>query len=397
MFELSTSDARPYDGPDSQSHRCLSGPHCRRAETTDGQRVGTTNTKPGTLCDSCHDHYRKAASRLTHDWAMLHATLGERQTSTGDLVKSTPTPAIPLNTATEALMAEIVEVADRAAAIVSDIIQTDQPDGRRKLPKGRNDTGKIVVAPEGTLVRNTWESLTRPTQLLALAAATRLIEPSIDTLATAPTVDALIWKQPKRCPAHTEAIAKAEDALTTADKNTLPAATTILNNTYAAAANCDDCSGWGTNGQARQLVELAGIDVCIHIADIHRRARNHLGHTRLRIQSTMPCDACGAPKLGRDDGTWVINCTNCGAKYTENELGFLVRMKLTEIQTKEENDMLRWLLAEAYWRLDQVQGTVDTLTGDDTIALAGAGPIILDALAPALEGHPRPADRKAPA
>ena len=56
--------------------------------------------------------------------------------------------------------------------------------------------------------------------------------------------------------------------------------------------------------------------------------------------------------------------------------------------------MLRYLLAEAYWRLDGVEKLRGNLENNASIDLPGAGTIILDALTPWLSGHQRPEDRK---
>ena len=60
----------------------------------------------------------------------------------------------------------------------------------------------------------------------------------------------------------------------------------------------------------------------------------------------------------------------------------------------EEIQVLRWLLADAYWRLDQAQDIIDKISDDDTIDLPGAGRIILEQLQPILADHPHPADRR---
>jgi hypothetical protein len=64
------------------------------------------------------------------------------------------------------------------------------------------------------------------------------------------------------------------------------------------------------------------------------------------------------------------------------------------IYERQDVEIAKYLLAEAYWRLDQVQQRI-TIARDsgDILALPGSGEIIADAINDVLDGHKPPADR----
>jgi hypothetical protein len=377
---------------DRQSHRCIAGDSCRARRDELGTLQPALTEKPLTLCQGCHGHHREAIRRLPRDYTMLQITLGERSTGTSEPIRSTPSPVVLLNTTSDRLMSAIAEWSDRAACAVAAMINTPIPTTRRQPPKRtekRNGKSIRSEPARGSVAEITWAA-TGPTPGAELGIALRFVEQHIDDLAAAPEWDYYVWAQPHRCTVHENLINVATEHVAAADETTLMEARAGLERARLAAALCDDCNGWSDHGQARELAYLNGFEILEQLTRLHHLTRKHLGHTILRHHSTLPCDACGAATLGRADGTWVIDCTTCGAKYTENELGFLIRMKIDEIHTKEENDMLRWLLAEAQWRLDQIQAKVDVLRDDDTIQLAGAGPIIIEAIDDVLGGSGRP-------
>lgn len=372
MFEKSTSDARPA----TDTHRCLAGAGCRAHTVVDGQRIPKLTEAANTLCDACFDYHRSAVKHLPRDWAMLRTTLGERQAATGDYVKSSSTPAILINTTSDRLMVDILEWADRAAAVVSEILETDQPDGARKLPKNRGGQ-----AEDGSLAQRTWDDMTQPHVLESLKAFIAIVEPHLDELAAAPASPAMMWLGPARCPEHAELIERFEKLGDEIDDAT-------MQRVRLAAANCDDCNGWSDTGQARTITEITGLEILTHLAKLHHLTRKHLGHTRLRHRYSMPCPRCGHP-VGRDDGATVVDCQNdkCGATWTEREYKFLAGLVVDEGKTMET---LKYLVAESYSRLDQVRDLTNTMRNDDAINLPGAGTIILDALTAILTTGPAP-------
>lgn len=347
-------------------HSCLAGPACRNSTG----RLGATTITPNTLCPACNTHITNAIRQLPNDWAQLRNALGERSSTTGTKIRSTPTPAIPISTRREALMAAIVDMTDRAAAIVSNQLHTGQPATYhgRGIPKHPEHTVRVSVA---------------------------LVEPNITRLAQAPAEPMLIWAKPRSCNIHTRLIDAADDALTAA---TTPAATEKaykrIGRAHAIAGVCDDCNGWGNYGQAREQVEMTGAELLLELVDLHNQARAELGHTRLRHTYPMPCPRCGA-RVGRDDGQTIITCDNrdtCRASWTEREYQFLAGLI-----TRERLDMeiLKWLLAEAYARLDDVQARISKITAADTatLELPGASEIIIEAVRQATNGHQTPAER----
>lgn len=390
------------------SLRCLAGKSCRNAVTINGQRLGVMNEHPGTLCPACDKHIRGAIRQLPRDWAELRAALGERSTTTGAKVSSTPTPAMPISARKQAMMAAIVELADHAADIVSEQLNTQRSSSLQKPP---------ADAEEGSIAWNAAEH-SHPEAHKTLTAAIALIEPNIDILTAAPEQPTLAWKTPSRCAFHQAWIEESERLLAAAMK--MPGVTdaepkTIrkflrskfrlkakhpakvrdhldgLNDAYRSAGGCDNCGGWGKDGQARELVEYTGIDIAMQLVDLHHQTRAELGHTRLRHRYPMPCPRCGG-RVGRDDGQTIITCDdrdNCRSSWTEREYQFLAGLI-----TRERLDMeiTKWLLAEAYARLDDVQRRLNKLTDAD-LALPGAGIIIAEAMRQALGDHKTPQQR----
>lgn len=363
-------------------HRCLAGAACRQAVTTNGDRHGAPTENPDTLCPPCDKNITSAIHQLPRDWADLRAALGERAANTGQKIRSTPTPGIPISTGKEALMAAIVDMADRAAAVISNALNTDQPTGRRKPPQ-KAETGSIA-----------WRSNEhrRPEAAQALAAAIAITEPNIVLLAAAPAEDALIWTKPDRCDTHQHLIGSAE---AWAASETRPAekqtARDAVRRAYAAAGTCDECNGWGKHGQERELTTMTGLQILLDLEDLHHKTRHELGKTRLRRRYPMPCPRCGG-RVGRDDGETIITCDNrdnCKSSWTEREYQFLAGLI-----TRERLDMeiTKWLLAEAYARLDDAQARLSRLTPED-LALPGGGIIIAEAMRQAIGGHKTPDQR----
>jgi hypothetical protein len=405
------------------NHRCLIGALCRGAVTVDDERLGAITADPDTFCPACIEHIASCTKQLTRDWQQLRAALGERAASTGEYVRSTPTPVIPISATKERLMVDIVEIADRAAAVISDALKSEQPDGRRRPPPEIHHNGETYVVMEGSPA-SLAENLSHPGHLRRLTAAVAIVEPHIDLLATTDTdTAAQIWRTPRRCTIHAEPIADAETALAaeldmpnpdtatpketraylrrqfrirqkakTPSNDDIDDAMEQLRQAFAQAATCDDCNGWDPRlGQARELIDITGVDIALDIIELHNRARAELGKTRLRHRYAMPCPRC-AGRVGRDDGTTVVDCDSCKASWTEREYKFLAGLIADEGKTME---ILKYLLAEGYSRLDNVQEVLDLLAGDPRIDMPGAGAIILDTLTKVMAGHARPADREA--
>lgn len=388
------------------AYRCIAGPACRNAETINGERHGAPTEHPDYLCDHCHTNLTDCTRQLLTDYNQLAASLGERNSTTGEFVKSSSTPSIPINVGAEAIMAAIVEIADRAADAVAGGLLTSVPDGRRKLPRLIVDEEIAerldlplgpYEAPTGSVARTTHRDHVRATEQQRLTAAVRLVEPNIDVLVAAPAAPYPVWSLPRRCDRHVALIGSAEAWLTIVRPAERETARRELADALRAAANCDACNGWGDDGQARGISELTGLDIAQQIRNIHHQTRAHLGHTRLRHEYTMPCPAvdkhgnyCGAMQLGRDDGSEWVDCRHCSTRWTEREYNWLKTM----IAGDKEIDMLRWLLAEAYARLDALQRGTDAIRDDPRLNEPGAGQFILEGIDLILTGHQRPEDRQ---
>lgn len=342
-------------------HRCLAGADCRHAQQLEKRRQGAPTDKPNTLCPPCLTHISSAIRQLPDDWAELRQALGERATNTGQRVHSTPTPAIPISTRKEAIMAAIVETADRAAAVVADQLDTEQPTGRRKTAPEITVKGQITGPRPGTPADHA-EDAVRPTAWQAIAAAIAITEPNIALLATAPPEPALVWKRPTRCDVHERLITAAEDAFSAATKpRDIAAARERLNHAYHAAGVCEDCGGWCNNGQARELIEQSGIQIALALVELHNQARAELGLTKLRHRYRFPCPDCGG-RIYRNDGESIVYCEN-DPKHTRTEREY--KLVAGQLMTKMAYMEIReYFLAEAYWRLDRVQRLIDIVDND---------------------------------
>ncbi|MFQ2844840.1 hypothetical protein [Mycobacterium paragordonae] len=345
------------------THCCIAGTECCRAQTANGTRAGALTEKPHTLCPACRKRIQSAAQQLPRDWFNLYRALGEHAALTGQRIRSTPTPAIPISTRKESLMRAIVDMADRAAAMVSNARNIKQPVSY----KGRG----YPTQPEHTL-----------------RASIELVEPHIDVLASAPTEPAVIWAKPRRCDHHADLIGQAEAI----GIDPAPA--------YEMAGDCDECNGWGEHGQERRLVEMSGLEVAIELVELHNQTRAELGLTRLREEYTMPCPDCGS-RVYRNDGESIVICEG-NAKHTCTEREYKVRAGLL-LEEEGYKQMAEYLLAEAYWRLDRMQKLIENMAKDPDIALPGAGALVLEKLQSILTegadvdgkpiGHQRPEQR----
>lgn len=348
MFERSTSDARPIDG--DESHRCASDRDCVNADTREfDPETGRPIRKgaliaDGPLCRGCMMRLESAVNHMPADYDRLSDAIGDSVVGGGDKVHLTRDAAIPLNTSTEALMSRILDVTTRAAE---------------------------MVAAEMNMDSRIWP----PNPYMAVSRASKLLAPTLQVLVSIEPQAAMVWG---RVPSGDE--------------------------------------GWDDkHGQPRELVEQSGLDLAHELLEINRLVGVQLGKSKLRHHFSMPCPAydykkrryCGAMTVGRDDGTDFVNCSTCGTSWTEVEYGFLTGLVTSEIKQRKENDMLRFLLAEAYWRLDTLRRLAEALQDLDVEAVVNDGPekaaelvtLITSQVSTVLTmgaaPHPRPEDRRA--
>lgn len=388
---------------EDKPHDCITGPACRDSKIVNDERQPAKTEKPDTLCPACLKHLTSCCEQLPHDWKNLRAALGERRGDTADKVRSTPTPAMPISTAREALMADIVDLAERAAAIVSDALHTDQPQnapGRRhKLPPIPTKDGP--KHPEEGSTASIADEHTRPDAQRRLGASIAIVAPHIDLLAAADPQPALIWRTPRRCAMHSQAITTAQEFLEVCPPNRMDDARNALRRAHAAAARCDTCNAWDHQGQAREITEQSGLELALTFNELHNRVRADLGKTRLRHRYAMPCPRCGA-RVGRDDGSAIVNCDNdtCTTKgassWTEREYKWLVGLIVDE---RREMELSKWLVLEAYWRLDSLRIGAEKIRTDPLLGplleQPNSGKFVLEGIDIILAGHLTPEARAA--
>lgn len=384
----------------TDDHRCIAAAACRSAEYINNVRTPGPVVDTGTLCDPCRKWMRDACHQLTRDYRQLEAALGDRIGDSGaGKVSSTPTPAILINTHADALMTEIVDAATLAAEIVADQLLHTTPKPRNTTPDFRHNNQTVRAQPDSIAKQH--EALTHADGYARLEQAVRIVEPHIERLAQLGENDTMEWLKPERCQRHDDRIRIARSHHEYApNKEAKKHTEAMLAGAYRDAATCDRCNGWSSHGQARQPTTKTGLDIALHITNLHQQARAHLGHTRLRHNYDMPCPAydrhgnyCGAFTVGRDDGTEWVNCTTCGAQWTEREYDWLKTM----VAEDKEIDMLRYLLAEAYWRLDTLTVGADAIREDPRLNEPGSGKFVLegiDIILAAGAGHTPPHKRK---
>lgn len=389
----------------SDTHRCIADTKCRNSTLIDDERHGALTEKPDTLCPGCLEYIESAVHQLPRDWAELRNTLGERANNIGQKIRSSPTPAIPMSTRKEALMAEIVDYADYAADIISETLHIERTSALVQPPPD---------AESGSIAWNAAENST-PNQARVLAAAIAIIEPSIDLLAAATKQPALVWKSPHRCTIHAQLIADAETQLAAELKmpdindagpkqikeflrkrfkygisGKAGEKLQLLNARYHQAGLCEDCGGWCKDGQSREIVDMTGLDTALQLVQLHNQARAELGLTRLRHKYEMPCPNCGSD-VGRDDGTTIVDCKQCESAWTEREYQFLVGLITQE---RLDVEILKYLLAEAYWRLDTLKEAANIMRQHEVIDADGL--FALEIIDAALGQH-QPPDKRVPA
>ena len=346
-------------GPVTGQLRCVAGPYCRNPETdTDGEPAGATTETTGVLCDPCRTTMVDAIRQLPQDWQALRKSVGERGSSSSKpAVRSTPTPQVPVSVTKLALMARIVDLADRAAAIISDQLHTGQPDGRRNTaPTFSHHDAVIKPAPDSPAAHA--ETLVHPDELQQLRAAVAIIEPHLDKLAAAPPEPHAVWDRE--------------------GENT------------GQPTQYDPETGEPTRGNGHIYTDISGLDIALDLVEAHHQTRTQLGLTKLRHKMGFPCPRCGSD-VGRDDGTTIVDCRNpaCKASWTEREFKFLQGLEIEG----HEKDILKYLLAEAYTRLDQAHTVIRDLETDERFNQSEAVKLILAAIKPALAGHTPPAAR----
>ncbi len=317
------SDELDVRSPEREEHRCAWGPRCVDADTRAINPVTGEPTRKGALvvdallCDSCMTKLRHAVKGMPRDYQRLSDAIGERRPSDGPKVTMTLSPEIPINIYREMLIARLVDLVDRAAHAVEEEM--------RMTGKNRHRTNQPAVAGHGyAAVRGE-----NPDGRTTVTRATEFLLTSLDVLVEVENEWHLVW-------------------------GPIP----------------DSDEEWDRydHGQPRDLVEMDGIDIALQIVDLSRAVYDEMGLARLRHHEPMPCPAvdhtgksCGNYTVGRNDGKAEFNCTTCGAIWTEREYGWLVGRVLDEIKEQKEMEVLTWLLAEAYWRLDTLRVRVAVL------------------------------------
>lgn len=339
------------------STQCLAGQSCRAPHiTADGKREGRYIETEDSLCLACETHFRSAIKQLPDDWAALRAAVGERQVSDGPKINSTRTPSMPISARKDALMAAITETATRAAEIIADALNTF-PAAGRTAPELKIDGKPTQPQPDTPAWRA--EQITRPTDEHTVTAAIALIEPNITLLA-----------------AHGQGIdPDADDYDGQLDHR-------IWND-----------NGEHAHGEPFEHVAMTGIDIVNALVDLHNQTRAELGKTHLRHRLSLPCPQCGG-RVGINDGQTIVNCDDCNGAWTERDYKWFAGLVIDERRKMEIIEMLKYLLAEAYSRLDSLTEAMKLVSTNPALDTdPKGGRFVLELVDLTLKGHLPPADR----
>lgn len=91
----------------------------------------------------------------------------------------------------------------------------------------------------------------------------------------------------------------------------------------------------------------AGTVAALAVWQTHQQIEQFIGEGKQRTRLAMPCPAlgCGRRTLGIDNGSTDVTCQACGGRWSEREYNWLSTLLVAEV-TREEHDVLEWLLAE---------------------------------------------------
>ena len=144
-----------------------------------------------------------------------------------------------------------------------------------------------------------------------------------------------------------------------------------------------------------------GALLVLRLVELHRRVVSHLGETAQRERLHLPCPSCSRSALVREvqdrrgrelvDGSStpeVIRCQSCQNIWSESEYQWLSQMVRSE---REEYNMLKWLLAEANWRLSKIVQIADAIAEPDSGLPSSLASLLRDYL-PSAEA-PKPGRR----
>lgn len=114
---------------DRERHACLAGSACRASVKEDGKKQPAKTEAPDTLCQSCRRSVEYAVEDLPKGYVALRAALGDKSQGMEQMIRSTPTPPIPIDVEKDRIISEIVTALSDAADIVSDALRCDPPTG----------------------------------------------------------------------------------------------------------------------------------------------------------------------------------------------------------------------------------------------------------------------------
>jgi hypothetical protein len=120
----------------------------------------------------------------------------------------------------------------------------------------------------------------------------------------------------------------------------------------------------------RLLVLDGGAEVAEVLVRLHGRCVKQLGEDRQRERLHLPCPLCSRQALVKevqDRRGWasgpeatpqVVRCMMCNEQWAEAEYEWLSKIVISE---RDEQQMLKWLLAELNWKFNDAQRKLEKL------------------------------------
>lgn len=251
--------------------RCVRGDRCADAELVGGVKVGgTTNTETG-LCVTCTTHVARAIEALPEGYVGLALALGKSGSADGELVSSSRELPVPVRLEVEALQRELVDEVEVWAEAVAGVLDV------------RWDTQASRDSRAGRV-------LTRGCALLANHMPVLLALRDFEYLAWVP--GRLLEQSVKCVGGHWT----AEGGICTEDH-------------------------WKPVWQDgyREPVTRDGVSAALGLLALHHRVRKAVGIDRLVRRLREPCPHCRVAGLTHADGADVVDCRQCGIRFTWDE------------------------------------------------------------------------------
>lgn len=271
--------------------RCAMGGRCRSAEVKDGKRRPALLTTQAGLCEPCLRWVLRSLAEFPRDWWRLKAALGDRLKGSSDKITYTPTPTVPINVDTDALMCGLVDVAAQAAQA------TEAVTGIRR--SGGVGRGFRSLSENAEFAEKRFAEVIAGERGFAMFSFTG-------------------W----------------DESGTVRQK--------VEINGFEIARRVVDLSA-KVRGQLGESEKLRREPLPCPRCDTPRALVREVQDRRRWVSQTVP-DGSATPE--------VVRCLSCGEQWSESDYKWLSRLVLGEKEGKQMLELSQWLVAEARWERD---------------------------------------------